>query len=332
MSAAAVAAPVALSFAEPWLLLGLLLVPLALWWYLIDQGRRRAQVSAFAAPAVAASAIRDRPGWRRHAPIACYALALALLGVALAKPERTVAVPSEQATVVLVTDRSGSMEARDVAPNRLDAARQAVSRFLDRLPRQVRAAAVAFNQRAEVIATPTVDRQELRDAFATLTPAGGTATGDALAAALRLVRPRGTESGPEAPPAAVVLLTDGASVRGRDPVDVAREARRQRVPVYTVALGTQQGTIRVRRPGGQGTEVRRVPPDPASLRRIAAVARGEAFTAADAPRLDRVYEELGSRVGRQDERREMTAGVAGAALLFVLAGGALSLAFFGRLP
>ncbi len=321
------------SFGSPWLLLALAIVPLAAWWYVADQGRRRAQAAAFAAPAVSPSVLRDVPGWRRHAPIALYGVALALLGLALARPQRTVAVPAEQATVVLVTDRSGSMESRDVEPNRLDAARRAVDGFLDRLPRPVRAAAVAFNQRAEVLAAPTTDRDEIREALRTMTPAGGTATGDALASGLRLVRPRGTETGAAAPPAAIVLLTDGVSVRGRDPVEVAREARRMRVPVYTVALGTPQGTIRVRRSGGQGGyETRRVPPDPDGLRAIAQASGGRAYEAQDAPRLDRVYEDLGSRVGRKDEEREMTGGFAGAALLLILAGGALSLRFFGRLP
>lgn len=321
-----------MSFGSPWFLLTLVVVPMAIWWYLGEERQRRAQAAAFAAPRVAASVLSSSPGWRRHVPLALYAVALTLLAVAIARPERTVSVPAEQATVVLVTDRSGSMEARDVAPNRLEAARRAVDRFLGRLPDRVRAALVAFNQRAETLVTPTTDRGEIRDGLRSIVPAGGTATGDALAAALRLVRPRGTESvGPEAPPAAVVLLTDGVSVRGRNPVSVAREARRMRVPVYTVALGTPRGTIRVRRADGT-VETRRVPPDPDGLRAIARASRGQAFEARDAERLDRVYEDLGSRVGRRDEVREMTAWFAGAALLLILAGAAWSLRFFGRLP
>lgn len=321
-----------MSFASPWFLLCLVVVPVAIWWYLGEQRHRARQAAAFAAAPVAPSALGAGPGWRRHVPIVFYGVALALLAVAIARPERTVAVPAEQATVVLVTDRSGSMEARDVAPDRLEAARRAVDRFLQRLPGEVRAALVAFNQRAEVLATPTTERGEIRDGLRSIQPSGGTATGDALAAALRLVRPRGASSAPaEAPPAAIVLLTDGVSVRGRDPVEVARQARRLRVPVYTVALGTPRGTIRVPRAGG-GTQVRRVPPDPAGLRRIARASGGQAFEARDSERLDRVYEELGSRVGRKDEVREMTAGFAGAGFLLVLAGAAASLRLFGRLP
>ncbi|HYF27370.1 MAG TPA: VWA domain-containing protein [Baekduia sp.] len=327
---------VALAFASPWFLLALAAVPLALWWYVADQDRRRRQVAAFAAPAVAASALPRPPGWRRHVPVGFYGAALVLLAVALARPERTVSVPAEQATVVLIIDRSGSMEARDVQPDRLTAARRAVDRFLDRLPRQVRAAAVVFNQRAEVVTTPTTDREEVREGLATVQPSGGTATGDALAAALRLVRPRGTAPAPgeQAPPAAAVLLTDGVSVRGRPPQQVARQAKRLAVPVSTVALGTPQGTIRVPRSTrrGGGTELRRVPPDPVGLREIARLSGGRPYEAQDAPKLDEVYEDLGSQVGRKQERRELTSALAGAALLLVLAGGGAALRLFGRLP
>jgi Ca-activated chloride channel family protein len=326
--------PLALSFAAPLWLLGLLLLPVALLFYVTDQQRRRAQADAFADPRTAPSALGAAPGAGRHVAPLLYALALAALVVALARPQGTVAVPNEQATVVLVTDRSGSMQATDVPPDRITAAREAAFRFLDGLPRRLRAAAVAFNQRAEVIAAPTTDRQELKDAYRQLTPRGGTATGEALATALRIVRPDGrVQPGTRPTPAAIVLLSDGASVRGRDPVDVAREAARLGVPIYAVALGTPGGTIRVPRPGGaQGVEVRRVPPDVASLRRIAALTKGRVYAAESAERLDEVYRELGSKIGTRNERREVTYAAVGAGLLLLLAGGGASLGLFGRLP
>lgn len=322
-----------ISFAAPLWFLALALIPLAALAYAADQRRRRAQAAAFADPRTAPSALAAAPGRRRHVPFALYGLALVALVVALARPQATVAVPNEQATVVLVTDRSGSMQATDVAPDRLTVAQRAAFRFLDRLPRRVKAAAVAFNQRAEVIAAPTTDREEIKDAYRTLVPRGGTATGDALAAGLRLVRPRGAPTGRAAPPAAIILLSDGASVRGRDPVAVARDAARANVPIYAVALGTPQGTIRVPRPGGApGYETRPVPPDAQSLQQIAQLTKGRVYEARDAERLDRVYEELGSRIGKRDEKREVTAAAVGGGLLLLLMGGGFSLGWFGRLP
>ena len=127
-----------MTFQAPAFLLALALVPLAAIAYGAAQRRRRAAADAFAGPAVRASALPRTPGWRRHAPIALYGAALAALAVALARPEATVAVPTEQATVVLAIDRSGSMRATDVAPSRLAAVKSAAARFLDSVPRRVR--------------------------------------------------------------------------------------------------------------------------------------------------------------------------------------------------
>ena len=314
-----------MSFERPLLLLGLLAVPLGIWWYVLAQRGR----AAFASPALVPSVAPRRPGWRRHWPMALYALGLAALILAVAKPQRAVSVPVDRASVLLVTDRSGSMQAEDVAPTRLVAARRAAEQFLDRVPERVRVGLVAFNQGAEVSQLPTTDRQLVRDAIASVTPAGGTATGDALSTALRVLRPDANDRRP--PPAAIVLLSDGKSVRGRDPVDAAREARRLRVPIYTVALGTEQGTIEVEESDGS-VRTERVPPDRETLRRIAEASGGRSFAVEDAAGLEEVYQRLGSQVATKREKREVTTAFAGGALLLVLAGGGLSLAWFGRLP
>jgi Ca-activated chloride channel homolog len=313
------------SFERPLLLLGLLAIPLAVWWYVARQRGRQ----AFAPPALVPSVAPRRPGWRRHWPMALYALGLAALVLAVAKPQRAVSVPVDRASVLLVTDRSGSMQAEDVEPNRLEAAREAGRQFLEEVPERVRVGLVAFNQGAEVAQLPTTDRQVMRDAIDAITPAGGTATGDALTTALRVLRPNANDRRP--PPAAIVLLSDGKSVKGRDPVEAAREARRLRVPIYSVALGTEEGTIRVRERGGS-VRVQRVPPDPETLQRIAEASGGQTFAAEDAGRLEEVYERLGSQVATKKEKREVTTAFAGGALLLVLGGGALSLLWFGRLP
>jgi Ca-activated chloride channel homolog len=306
------------SFASPWLLLGLLLVPPLVLAYGATERRRRRAAASFAAPATAASVAPRRPGWRRHAPHALAGLALAGLIVALARPQVSVAVPVEQASIVLAMDHSGSMQATDVAPSRMAAARAAAETFLDRVPERVRVGGVAFDHRTAAVHEPTTDRAAVRDALrAAMKASGGTATGDALAASLAML-----ENQRGAPPAAIVLLTDGESTSGRDPLEVADEAGRAGVPVYTVALGTPEGTLE---------DGRRVPPDTEALRAIAERSGGEAFTAQDADGLSAVYERLGSQVATREEPREVTAAFAGGAIVLLLAGAGLSLRWFRRL-
>jgi len=148
-----------MSFQTPLALVALVLVPLAVAAYVAVHRRRERAAAAFAAPAVMPSATPVRPGWRRHAPIALYVLALAGLVGALARPQATLAVPSEQATIVLATDISGSMQATDVAPNRLDAARSAAGQFLEDVPDDIRVGALAFNHGPQGLSAPTTDRE-----------------------------------------------------------------------------------------------------------------------------------------------------------------------------
>jgi Ca-activated chloride channel family protein len=306
------------SFQAPAFLLALALVPLAAVAYAAAERRRRAAADAFASPAVRASALPRTPGWRRHAPVALYGLALAALAIALARPEATVAVPTEQATVVLAIDKSGSMRATDVAPTRLAAMQSAAARFLDRLPAKVKVGAVAFNGRPAVLSAPTADRAQVREAIEGIEAKGGTASGDGLQAALDLIR-----RGEERPPAAVVLISDGRSTRGADPVEVAREGG---VPVYTVSLGTPAGTVT----DAEGV-THDAAPDPETMRAVAEASGGRSFTVDDADGLTAVYERLGSQVATEREPREITAAFAGGALILVAGGALLSLHWFRRL-
>ena len=318
-----------MSFVTPIALLGLVVVPLVILLY-VRAERRRRRSAAFAEPHLMAAVAPRRPGWRRHAPVAAMALAATGLIVSLARPQATIAVALEQATVIIATDRSGSMLAEDVAPSRLVAAREAAGTFLDEVPGDARVCAVAFNQEATVLHTPTRDHSAVREALAGVTAAGSTATGDALAAALRSIRAtREAERGARSP-AAIVLLSDGKSVRGRDALEVAEEARAAEVPVYTVALGTEAGTIESER--ADGTVVRTpVPPDTATLESIAERTGGQAFAIADAEQLGQVYERLGSELVTEDRKTEVTAWFAGGALLLLLGGAVASIAWFGRL-
>jgi Ca-activated chloride channel family protein len=318
------------SFAAPAFLLALLLVPLSVALYLRNERTRRGAARAFATPAMMPSVAPVRPGWRRHAPMVAYAAVLAVLAVALARPQATVAVPDQRAAVVLVTDESGSMAARDVSPTRLEAARSAADGFVDDVPRGMRVGVVLFNNGVRAIKTPTRDRGEVHDTLAQMRARGGTATGDAVSAALGLLDRRVGKRRQRAP-AAIVLISDGRSTHGRDPLPVARDAARARIPVYTVALGTDQGTIEVPRRGG-GTRTETVRPDRETLRQIASISKGKAFEAGDAGELGEVYERLRSRVAMKKEKREITAAFAAGGAFLLLIGGLMSVRWYARLP
>jgi Ca-activated chloride channel homolog len=317
------------SFGQPLFLLALLLVPLALAAYRRRERTRRAAAAAFAAPALVDAVAPHRPGWRRHVPLAVYGLALTVLVLALAKPQTTVAVPVERASIMLTTDYSGSMQATDVAPTRLRAARAAALRFVDEVPANVRVGLVAFNHTARLVESPSTDREAVRGAIRALQPSGGTATGEGLAVALAALT-RETDAAGARPPGAIVLLSDGKSVRGRRPQLLAARARELKIPIYTVALGTPAGTIEVTNSAGV-TETRPVPPDPAEMRQVAALSGGKAFTVDTARNLSTVYRQLGSRIGTRDEKREITAAFSGGALGLLAVGAALSLHWFRRL-
>jgi Ca-activated chloride channel homolog len=318
-----------MSFGEPVVLLALLALPLLGLWYLAEQRRRRAAAAAFAAPVLQPSVAPSRPRWRRHLPMAALAVALAVLILAAAEPQRTVAVPVERASIVLATDVSGSMTATDLSPSRLVAAKRAARSFLDEVPERVNVGVLAFNNTPRVLQSPTRDREAVNSAIERMEASGGTATGEAIQAATRSLR-RSRDARARRAPAAVVLLSDGASTSGTDPVGAAQQARRQRVPVYTVTLGTEEGTITVRRQDGT-TQTRPVPPDPESLAQIARASGGRAFSADTAGGLSEIYERLGSQLSHRDEKRPVTTAFAGGGLFLLLAGVAMSMRWFGRL-
>jgi Ca-activated chloride channel homolog len=310
------------SFQAPVFLAGLIAIPLALAAQALARRRPARYVVRFPALPTLQAVMPRTPRWRRAVPTALLCLALAGLVTALARPEATVAVPVEKASVVLVTDTSGSMNATDVSPTRLAAAQRAAERFVGRVPKSLQIGLVAYADGPHTVVRPTQDRDEVKGTLESLQAEGGTATGDALASALEALGRRGEK----APPAAIVLLSDGASQSGQDPDTVAQQAKGAGVPIYTVALGTPDGVVRT--PDGQMLQV---PPDPEALRQIAQSSGGRAFTAEDADALDSVYETLGSKIGTKKEKREISAGFAAAGLL--LLGGALftSLRWRGRL-
>jgi Ca-activated chloride channel homolog len=321
------------SFASPYVLLLLLALPVLVGLYVGEQQRRRRAAEAFAVQRMQPSVAPRRPRWRRHLPMLALLLAMVILIAAAARPQRTVATPVERASIMLATDVSGSMTATDVQPNRLVAAKQAARAFLGKVPARVNVGVMAFNQTATVLASPSTDRDAAREAIAKMKPSGGTASGDAIATSVTTLRTNArSRSGAkqQPPPAAIVLLSDGKSTSGRDAVQAARAAGQAGIRVYTVALGTDNGTITVPRRGG-GTQTQPVPPDPQALQQIAEASGGKSFTARTTDGLSEVYEKLGSQLGHKTKKKEITAEFAGGGLALLLLGGVMSLGWFGRL-
>jgi Ca-activated chloride channel homolog len=334
-----------MSFGHPLLLLTLLAVPAAILALRLAERRRMRYAVKYTNLDVLAAVAGGR-SWRRYVPTAFALLALAVLCVALARPHATSLVPKERATVILVLDVSGSMQASDVRPSRLAAAQKAVRSFLDRVPPQVRIGLVAFSGDAQVAAPPTTDRALLRqslDGIGTFPAFGGTAIGDALAVAVDLAKQalaggsaQLASVGLAAPAstkglASILFLSDGHQTRGAlEPLQGAARAKAAGIPVYTVALGTPGGVV-TREWDGVARTIP-VPPDPATLRAIAETTGGKFYEAKNAGSLHSAYSKLGSSLGRTPGKTEVTyAFLAGAAGLLAAAG-LLSALWSPRLP
>jgi Ca-activated chloride channel homolog len=349
-----------MNFLAPELLLGLLLIPLAIGFYVWAQRRRTRYAVRFTNLDLLANIATKRPAWRRHLPPMLYLGAIAALLIGLARPTMVVAVPRQDASVILAMDVSGSMRATDVSPTRLDAAKAAALSFIDQLPDDVRVGVVSFASQPTTLVDPTTDRERLRSAIDSLAARDGTAMGDALMQVLDVAErieaddaetPDATTA-PDAtggpgvsadpgvptdqpsgqPLVAAILLSDGAnSVGETEPLTAADRAARLGVPIYTIALGTADGTVQVRDEFGQMVTLD-VPPDTDTLQKIADTTGATAFDAPTAQDLASVYDNLESRVGYTDERQEVTFALVAAGLLLVVAGAAISAVWFGRLP
>ena len=332
-----------MSFGHPLLLLTLLVVPAAVLALRLAERRRMRYAVKYTNLEVLAAVAGGRQ-WRRWVPTSLALLALAVLCVALARPHARSLVPKERATVILVLDVSGSMQAGDVRPTRLAAAQQAVRGFLDRVPPQVRIGLIAFSGDAQVAAPPTTDRGLLRqslDGIGTFPAFGGTAIGDALAVAVNLAKqavsgPSSLASVSAAPSdtkglASILFLSDGHQTRGYlEPLQGAARAKAAGIPVYTVSLGTPGGVLTREFDGVVRTIP--VPPDPDTLKAIAQTTGGKFYEAQNAGSLHDAYSSLGSRLGRAPGKTEVTyAFLAGAAGLLIAAG-FLSALWSPRLP
>ncbi len=317
-----------MSFASPLILLALLAIPLAVGWYVGEQRRRTRAAAAFVRPALTPSVTPSRPRWRRHAPMFAFALAVAVLIAAAARPQRSVAVPVTNGAIMLTNDVSSSMQSTDVPPTRLAAAQHASRTFLNKVPGTVQVGLLEFARTPILLQSPSTNHSLTDNALNELHTSGGTAMGEAIQTATHEIK-RLPLVGGKHPPGAIVLISDGASNVGGGPLQAAREAAAQHIPIYTVALGTDHGTIPIRR-GGKTVNVR-VPPSPAELAQVAKAAGGQAFTASDTAGLSAVYTHLAAQLGHKHVNQEITWSFAGVALMLLLVGSVLSLRWFGRL-
>ena len=320
-----------MTFAFPAALVALVAIPLLLGLYLYYERTRTQYARRWGTPALLPNLVDRAPGRLRHVPLAILLVALAALVVGVARPHATVSEPREEATVLLAIDVSRSMGARDVSPTRLGAAQLAAWDIVKRVPTKYRLGLVAFGSSAQVAVAPTNDRDLVKQAIQELRPGEGTAIGDAVMRAATLgTRLRASDG--SVPPTSVLLISDGARDGGNTaPRAAAQRARTLHVPVYTALVGTRNGIVDHKLPGGYIEQIR-VPADPSTLQLIARTTGARYFDTLDRAQLSAVYTSLHSRLGHKKQSREITDVFAGGSALLLLAGGALSALWFRRVP
>ena len=326
-----------MSFGSPYLLLTLLALPLIVLGYVWLRRRPARYAVRYTNLDVLAGVAASSRSWRRHAGLALFLLALAALLMGFARPSMTRLADREEATVVLVVDVSGSMQAKDVAPTRLEAAQDVMRQFIEKLPPRFQVGLVAFSEQAEVVAPATDDHDFVIDSISYLYPQRGTNIGDAIARAVQVVRAApvtpaepGAKKEKQAP-AAILLLSDGSQTVGLlSPLQGAQRAKSFKIPVYTVALGTPEGIIELDRFGV--SRIIPVPPDAATLRQIASTTGGKSYEAKSVAGLNEAYERLGSLVSKVERDEEVTVAFLAAGLVLLLAAAAVGALTFPRLP
>jgi len=340
-----------MTFLWPELLWGLIAVPILILLYVWLLRRRKKSSLRYANLSLVKEALGRRGAWRRHLPPALLLVAISALLVAAARPAAIIQLPSQQETIVLAMDVSGSMRATDVAPDRITAAQTAAKAFVADLPRSVRIAVVSFAGTAAVVQAPTFSRDDVNAAIDRFQLQRGTAIGSGIVLSLATLFPeagidlsqitgqRNMPPGPNDKPkpeftpvapgsyasAAIILLTDGQRTTGPDPVEAAKMSADRGVRVYTVGIGTKEGeTI-----GFEGWSMR-VRLDEDTLKSIANITRGDYFYAGTAADLKTVYQGLSSRLVVEKKETEISALFALAGALLTVLAAALSVWWFGR--
>jgi Ca-activated chloride channel family protein len=311
----------------PWWLLALLPVLALAGAYLWRQLHRRAFAVRFSnVDLIRAVAPGGIGSVRRHAPAVASVLGLLVLAFALARPSVDYQEPLERATVMLARDVSLSMQAADVAPTRIVAAQQAAKNFVEQLPERFNIGLVAFARSATVVVAPTKHHSAVISAIDGLQLAESTATGEAVFACLDAIATVPADGAQGAPPARIVLLSDGYRTFGRSVEEAGEAAVNANVPVSTIAFGTDRGTVDI------DGSIQRVPVDRPALEQLADSTNGFFYEAATAEALEQVYADMDSSIGFRTRAREITIWFVGAGLLLALAAAGMSLAWTSRLP
>ena len=336
-----------MQFLSPDMLWLLLLVPVLVGAYILAQRRRARYALRYSSLSIVREALGKRPGWRRHIPPLLFLCGLALMLFAAARPFGVVTLPRTQATVILTIDVSGSMRANDMKPTRLEAAKAAALAFVALQDPQTRIGVVAFSWNANIVQAPTTDREAVRAAVTRLTNQQSTAIGSGILVSLdaifekpntnppRLGDPLAAATPTPTPvphgnyePATIILLTDGQNRTGPSPITAAQAAADRGVRIFTIGVGTPQGTTIE----GGGSFGFRAVLDEDTLKRIAAITDGKYFHASDETALLTIYQNLAKGVVVTQEKEESTVIFTAVAMLFLMIGGALSLFWFNRLP
>ena len=315
-----------MSFQSPWLLLGLLAIPLLVGLYVTSQRRRRAYAVRFTNLALLSQVMGKGPGFRRHLPAILFIAGLAGLLLSMARPQASIRIPKGQTSVMLAVDVSGSMAATDVQPTRIAAAIAAGRTLIDKLPANAQVGLVIFNSQAQVIQPLTQDKGSVKDALGTLAPGGGTAIGDAIQVAVAQLANITDPNGPKSQNSAmVVLLTDGTSNTGIDPMTAAANATQAKIPVQTVGVGQRNQTTLL---GGRVVDG----VDEQALQQISSATAGHYYYAADEAQLSKIYSELGSRIGWVTTKLDLTVPLLAFGTFILVVGGLFSLRWFRLLP
>ena len=312
-----------LAFLAPNRLLILLIIPALILAYIFASLRKNRRGMRFTNTSMLDVVVPKQSQWRRHLAVALSLLSLITLTAAFARPKTQIDVPRERATVVLVIDAWQAMQATDVKPTRLDAAKQAAIDFVNKLPEKYNVSVVSMAGASAVLVPPTTAHNTVQNAINSIQLQDSTAIGEGIATALRALQqaPKDPRNPNSIAPGAIVLLSDGSNTAGRSPQQAAAEAKAAKVPIYTIAYGTQNGYVDL------DGERQLVPVDHEEMKQIAAATNGDYFAAATADQLKKVYENIGSDIGYEKADREVTSRFAGYGLaLAVLAAlGAISL-------
>ncbi|HEU0201683.1 MAG TPA: VWA domain-containing protein [Burkholderiaceae bacterium] len=350
-----------MKFMWPEMLWLLAAIPLLVALYVWLLRRRKKLAVRYASLAIVKDAMRGGLGWRRHVPPLLLLAAIAVMLLGIARPTAVMTLPTQQETIILAMDVSGSMRARDIQPSRLVASQNAARTFINQLPSHTRVGIVSFAGTAAVVQAPTLNREDALAAIDRFYLQRGTATGSGLLVALATLFPdhgidvseaiygrdsprsdsRGTPLGgsgkTEKPPftpvqpgsytsAAIVLLTDGQRTTGPDPIDAARLAAERGVRVFTVGVGTVEGEVI----GFEGWSFR-AQLDEDALKAVAKITQGEYFHASNAEDLKKIYQMLNSRLVLTKRETEITALFSALAAVVAVGAASLSMLWFNRI-